>query len=172
MPVYVSQITNGCIFKNSCTVCQGNKWCTSIGKCHVLPLLHAPLEGGGRRGVEEKKIYLLSRLLAHTMLREHFQVSRRKFRTHGNGARDYYLFTAANGARLVNHSEDAATAMLWMLTLLLFFLDKWNKREELSPRGSGKPSAHISYFSYSAAAPSHSQRLISSPRSEMYLFDT
>lgn len=63
-------------------------------------------------GVEEKiYIYLLSRLLAHTMLREHLRASRRKFRTHGNGARDYYLFTAVNGARLVNHSEGAATAM-------------------------------------------------------------
>lgn len=37
-------------------------------------------------------------------------------------------------------------AVLFRATVLLLFLDKWNKREKLSPRGSGKLSAHISYF--------------------------
>lgn len=37
-------------------------------------------------------------------------------------------------------------AVLFRVTLLLLFLDKWNKRQKLSPRGSGKLSTHISFF--------------------------
>lgn len=33
--------------------------------------------------------------------------------------------------------------MLFRATMLLLFPDKWNKRQELSPRGSGKLSARV-----------------------------